>query len=68
VAKQVRAAVDDLPPQHRQVIVLAYYNGLTYREVAKVLDIPEGTAKSRLRSGLRRIAEALNAAGFDHVR
>jgi RNA polymerase sigma factor (sigma-70 family) len=68
VAKQVRAAVEELPPQHRQVIVLAYYNGLTYREVAKVLDIPEGTAKSRLRSGLRRIAETLDAAGFDHVR
>jgi RNA polymerase sigma-70 factor (ECF subfamily) len=68
VAKQVRTAVEELPEQHRQVIVLAYYNGLTYREVAKVLDIPEGTAKSRLRSGLRRIAETLSAEGFDHAR
>jgi RNA polymerase sigma-70 factor (ECF subfamily) len=68
VAKQVRSAVEDLPAQHRQVIVLAYYHGLTYREVAKVLDIPEGTAKSRLRSGLRRLADTLSAAGFDPVR
>jgi RNA polymerase sigma-70 factor, ECF subfamily len=67
VEKQVRIAVDDLPAAHRQVIVLAYYNGLTYREVAKALDIPEGTAKSRLRSGLRRLAETLSAAGFDPV-
>jgi RNA polymerase sigma-70 factor (ECF subfamily) len=68
VAKQVRTAVEELPEQHRQVIVLAYYNGLTYREVAKVLDIPEGTAKSRLRSGLRRIAETLNDEGFERAR
>ncbi len=68
VAKQVRSAVEELPEQHREVIVLAYYNGLTYREVAKVLEIPEGTAKSRLRSGLRRIAETLSAEGFDHAR
>jgi RNA polymerase sigma factor (sigma-70 family) len=68
VAKQVRTAVEELPEQHRQVIVLAYYNGLTYREVAKVLDIPEGTAKSRLRSGLRRIAETLSDEGFERAR
>jgi RNA polymerase sigma factor (sigma-70 family) len=68
VAKQVRSAVEELPEQHRQVIVMAYYNGLTYREVAKVLEIPEGTAKSRLRSGLRRIAETLNDEGFERAR
>jgi RNA polymerase sigma-70 factor (ECF subfamily) len=62
--KQVRAAVNDLPVLYRQVIVLAYYDGLTYREVAKALDIPEGTAKTRLRAGLRRIGEKLTAAGI----
>jgi RNA polymerase sigma factor (sigma-70 family) len=64
VLKQVRAAVDDLPALYRQVIVLAYYDGLTYREVARVLDIPEGTAKTRLRAGLRRMGEKLAAAGI----
>jgi RNA polymerase sigma factor (sigma-70 family) len=62
--KQVRKAVDDLPAPHRQAILLAYYDGLTYREVARALRIPEGTAKWRLRSGLRRIGEQLRADGY----
>ena len=63
--KQVRQAVADLPAPHRQAILLAYYRGLTYREVAKALSIPEGTAKWRLRGALRRIAEQLTADGFE---
>lgn len=67
LAAQVRTAVDQLPSQHRQAILLAYYQGLTYQQVARALNIPEGTAKSRLRSGLRRLADALAAAGFDDL-
>jgi RNA polymerase sigma factor (sigma-70 family) len=63
--KQVRKAIADLPTPHREAIVLAYYQGLSYREVAKALSIPEGTAKSRLRSALHRIGEQLAAEGFD---
>ena len=59
--KQVRNAVADLPTPHRQAILLAYYHGLTYREVAEALSIPEGTAKWRLRNALRRIGEQLAA-------
>jgi RNA polymerase sigma-70 factor (ECF subfamily) len=62
--KQVRKAVADLPTPQRQAITLAYYDGLTYREVALALNIPEGTAKWRLRSALRRIGEQLRAEGF----
>jgi RNA polymerase sigma factor (sigma-70 family) len=61
MAKLVRAAVHDLPPLYREAIALAYYYGLTYREVAVQLSIPEGTAKYRLRTGLRRIGESINA-------
>jgi RNA polymerase sigma factor (sigma-70 family) len=43
--RQVRKAVEDLPMPHRLAIFLAYYHGLTYREVAKALGIPDGTAK-----------------------
>ncbi|MFI7541864.1 sigma-70 family RNA polymerase sigma factor [Actinoplanes sp. NPDC049599] len=64
-ARQVRQAVADLPAAHRQAILLAYYDGLTYREVAQALDIPEGTAKWRLRTALHRIGERLRAEGFD---
>ena len=63
--KQVRRAVAELPMSHRQAIFLAYYHGLTYREVAKALSIPEGTAKWRLRNALRRIGEQLTAEGFE---
>ncbi len=59
MAKLVRAAVHDLPPLYREAIALAYYYGLTYREVAVELGIPEGTAKYRLRTGLRRIGDSM---------
>lgn len=59
MAKLVRTAVHGLPPLYREAIALAYFYGLTYREVAAELGIPEGTAKYRLRTGLRRLAEAL---------
>jgi RNA polymerase sigma factor (sigma-70 family) len=64
-AERVRAALDVLPREQRQAIQLAYFEGKTYRQVAEVLGIPEGTAKSRLRLGLRRIAEALEAEGME---
>ncbi len=64
-AERVRAAVETLPRDQRDAIQLAYFGGKTYREVADVLGIPEGTAKSRLRLGLRRIAGALEAHGIE---
>jgi RNA polymerase sigma-70 factor (ECF subfamily) len=63
MAEEVRAAVVALPEEQRRAIELAYFGGRTYREVAVELGIPEGTAKSRLRLGLRRIASALSEAG-----
>jgi RNA polymerase sigma-70 factor (ECF subfamily) len=44
-----------LPEMQRQVVELAYFDGLSYREVARRLKIPEGTAKSRLRLALMRL-------------
>jgi RNA polymerase sigma factor (sigma-70 family) len=64
-AERVRAALDALPEEQRRCIQLAYFGGKTYREVAEALGIPEGTAKSRLRLGLRRVAEVLEAEGLD---
>ena len=59
-ASLVRAAVQLLPASQRHVIELAYYQGLTYREVAHAVGIPEGTAKSRLRLALAKLEEILD--------
>jgi RNA polymerase sigma factor (sigma-70 family) len=58
-AERVRSALATLPDDQQRAIQLAYFGGNTYRQVAEVLGIPEGTAKSRLRLGLRRIAAVL---------
>jgi RNA polymerase sigma-70 factor (ECF subfamily) len=53
----VRAAVGRLPDLLRQVVILAYFQGLKYKEVADVLDIPVGTVKSRLHAALTKLTE-----------
>ncbi|MCB1017857.1 MAG: sigma-70 family RNA polymerase sigma factor [Acidimicrobiales bacterium] len=61
---QLRRAVAALPEDQRRAVELAYFGGCTYREVAQRLGIPEGTAKSRLRLGLARLADALRTEGL----
>jgi RNA polymerase sigma-70 factor (ECF subfamily) len=56
---KVHRALSFLPEPQRRALELAYFRGLTYRQVADALGIPEGTAKSRLRLALARIAESL---------
>lgn len=56
-AQRVRAALADLTPRQRQVIGLAFYGGLTYREIAAKLGIPTATIKSRARAGLIRLRD-----------
>jgi RNA polymerase sigma-70 factor, ECF subfamily len=56
---QVRQALVHLTDRQREAVELAYFQGHTYRDVARVLGIPEGTAKSRLRDALLRLREQL---------
>ena len=63
-AARIRACVDALPPDQRETVLLAYFGGHTYREVADILNIPEGTAKSRLRLALSKLSTSLTAQGL----
>jgi RNA polymerase sigma-70 factor (ECF subfamily) len=58
----VRASVERLPEFLRQVVILAYYQGLKYREIADILGIPVGTVKSRLHAALVKLQETWAAA------
>jgi RNA polymerase sigma-70 factor (ECF subfamily) len=55
----VVAALGKLSPLQLEALVLAYFGGRTYREVATELGIPEGTAKTRLRDGLIKLREVM---------
>jgi RNA polymerase sigma-70 factor (ECF subfamily) len=60
----VKDALAELSETEREVITLAYFGGHTYREVAVILDLPEGTVKSRIRLGMNKLADQLEAAGM----
>lgn len=58
----VWAALDRLPDEQRTTVILSVFEELKYREIAAVLDIPLGTVKSRLHSGMVRLREELKDA------
>lgn len=58
-AQDIRRSLQTLSAEQREAIVLAYFGGRTYREVAQELGIPEGTAKTRMRDGMRKLKELL---------
>lgn len=67
VADMVRQAITCLPDEQRNAVELAFFHGHSYREVAIVLGIPEGTAKSRLRLAQAKLATMLATARGEHV-
>ena len=63
VADEVQRALTSLPLEEREAIELAYFQGHSYVKVAEILGQPEGTIKSRIRNGMRRMRSSLVAVG-----
>lgn len=58
-AARVRAALAGLPPEQREPIELGFFGGITHEEIARRCNIPLGTIKTRIRSGLRKLRSVL---------
>jgi RNA polymerase sigma-70 factor, ECF subfamily len=61
--ERVRRSLGSLTPLQRESVTLAYYGGYTFREVAGLLGVPEGTVKTRMRDGLIRLRDCLEDEG-----
>ena len=63
-SEQVREALRGLPLDQHKVLELAYFSGYTHIEIAKLLDLPLGTVKGRMRLGLKKLREYFESRGM----
>jgi RNA polymerase sigma-70 factor (ECF subfamily) len=61
LARNMRGALESLPPEQKTVVELAYFEGMTHAEIAETLDEALGTVKTRLRLGLNKLRAAMKA-------
>jgi RNA polymerase sigma-70 factor (ECF subfamily) len=61
---QLRQALTEIPEEQRQCLELAYFEGLSQRQIAELTGAPLGTVKTRMRIGLEKLERILQAAGF----
>ncbi|MDQ3881451.1 MAG: RNA polymerase sigma factor [Chloroflexota bacterium] len=64
---ELRDAIESLPNQQREAIDLAYFGGHTYREIAAITGVPQGTANGRLSRGLSNLRERLSRRARDAI-
>ena len=61
----LRRAMQEIPPEQRQCLLLAYFEGLSQRQISEVTNTPLGTVKTRLRMGVEKLERILRAAGYE---
>lgn len=63
--EELQVALDELPREQHQVVDLAYFAGLTHRQIAARLGIPEGTVKGRMRLAFEKLRPALTSTAAE---
>jgi RNA polymerase sigma-70 factor (ECF subfamily) len=63
LSKQVGQVIADMPENLREILILAYFNKFSYKQMAKILSIPIGTVKSRLHTAVGRFAKEWKSIG-----
>jgi RNA polymerase sigma-70 factor (ECF subfamily) len=64
-ARQVRRAMAGLPPEQRQALALAFFQGYTHKEIAEALNTPLGTVKTRIRLAMQKMRKLLEEVSVD---
>jgi RNA polymerase sigma-70 factor (ECF subfamily) len=67
-SRLVKSVIDEMPVHHREILLLSYFQRMSYQQIAETLEIPLGTVKSRLHSAVANFAEAWRSARVEEGR
>ncbi|MGH8601612.1 MAG: RNA polymerase sigma factor [Gammaproteobacteria bacterium] len=67
IGQALATALEELSPEHRSVLELAFAEGFSYREISAVLDCPVNTVKTRVFNARKRLADILARMGIEHI-